>query len=652
MALSGSPTSIRFGAFELDAATGELRKTGIALKLHPQPFQVLLLLTRHAGEIVTREQIREQLWGQNTFVDFERGINFCINQIRTTLGDNPEKPRYVETLARRGYRFIAPVSLDTASIATAVDERISTPSSDQGLRAIMGPTDVAEASAHSPAATSNMKGKYFLAALGFVVVTAAALGWHWHSRQRLLPIRSLAVLPLENLSNDPEQEYFADGMTDALTTDLSQISALRVISRTSAMRYKKTDKSLPQIGRELGVDAVVEGTIQRSGDRVRITAQLIQTATDKHIWARGYERRIEDILSLQGDIAGTIAQEISVEVKPQEKLRITRTRPINLNAVEDYLQGQYHYQKAKDMGLHFGKGKIHEAELNQALVFFQRAVTEDPNYARAYIGMGEIWGVPATFPYPSTSMAQPAREALRKALAIDPDLAEAYVDLGRIDYRYWNWSALEQEAKHAIELNPNLAAAHYLYSAFLGEMGRMDEAMEEAEHTQALDPDTDRVAWVFYCQRRFDRFIDLKRSYISRHAFDPMAHFHLGYGYERAHMYKQAVDEWEAAMSGFGDNNLARDLRHGYTKSGFGGAMRAWAAGLELIAKQGGTVQPDLLAYLYSILGERDRAFVWLEKSMEMHTAQPPALKIDPTLDDLRSDPRFADLIRRVGLPQ
>src|SRR4029077_8585944 len=163
---------------------------------------------------------------------------------------------------------------------------------------------------------------------------------------------------------------------------------------------KKTDKSLPQIGRELGVDAVVEGTIQRSGDRVRITAQLIQTATDKHIWARGYERRIEDILSLQGDIAGTIAQEISVEVKPQEKLRITRTRPINLNAVEDYLQGQYHYQKAKDMGLHIGKGKIHEAELNQALAFFQRAVTEDPNYARAYIGMGEIWGVPATFPYP------------------------------------------------------------------------------------------------------------------------------------------------------------------------------------------------------------------------------------------------------------
>src|ERR1700730_8837312 len=178
----------------------------------------------------------------------------------------------------------------------------------------------------------------------------------------------------------------------------------------------------------------------------------------------------------------------------------------------------------------------------------------------------------------------------------------------------------------------------------------MDEAMEEAERTQALDPGTDRVAWMFYCQRRFDRFIELKRSGIARHAFRPLDHFQLGYGYERAHLYREAVDEWEEAMTGFRDNNLARDLRHGYTKSGFTGAMRAWAAGLELIAKQGGTVQPDLLAYLYSILGEKDRAFAWLEKSMEMHTTQPPALKIDPTLDELRSDPRFEELLRRLGL--
>jgi TolB-like protein/DNA-binding winged helix-turn-helix (wHTH) protein len=639
MSSTGPPASIHFGAFELDASSGVLRKGGIAVKLHPQPFRVLQLLVENSGQPVTREEIRHCLWGENTFVDFERGINFCVNQIRSALGDDAENPKYVETLPRCGYRFIG---FTPPTNGDAPQEALPVPSA-------------AVAPITSP---HRFRVPAFIAAGLLLAVLAAFAVDLGGMRSRLLvkrtppAIRSLAVLPLENLSNDPEQDYFSDGMTDALTTDLSQISALRVISRTSAMRYKKTDQSLPQIGRELGADAVVEGTVQRSGNRVRITAQLIQADTDKHIWARSYERDMQDVLSLQGDIARTIAQEISVELKPREELRITRVRPINSNAMEDYLQGQYHYQNAKHMGLHFGEPKAHEAELNQALTFFQRAVTEDPNYARAYIGMGEIWGVLATFPYPPTSMEQPARDAFSKALAIDPELAEAYVDLGKMDYRYWNWPAVEQEAKHAIELNPNLAAAHYLYSSILGEMGRMDEAMEEAEHTQALDPDTDRVAWMFYCQRRFDRFIELKRSYISRHAFDPMAHFHLGYGYERAHMYKEAVDEWETAMSGFGDSNLARDLRHGYTRSGFKGAMRAWVGGLELIAKQGGTVQPDLLAYLYSILGDKDRAFAWLEKSMEMHTAQPPAFKVDPTLDDLRSDPRFADLLRRVGLSQ
>jgi TolB-like protein/DNA-binding winged helix-turn-helix (wHTH) protein len=637
MASTGPSTSTRFGAFELDAASGVLRKWGIAVKLHPQPFRVLRLLVENPGQPVTRERIRQCLWGDNTFVDFERGINFCVNQIRAALGDDAGNPKYVETLPRCGYRFIGSLNgtsgeaLAEASLPAAVAAPISAPR----FRALP------------------------LTAAAVLLAVVAVFGLNIGGlRSRLLAkhnppaIRSLAVLPLQNLSNDSEQEYFSDGITDALTTDLSQISALRVISRTSAMRYKKTDKSLPQIGRELGVDAVVEGAVQRSGNRVRITAQLIQVDTDKHLWARSYERDMQDILSLQGDIARTIAQEISVEVKPREELRMTRVRPINSNAVEDYLQGQYHYQNARHMGLHFGEAKALEVELSQALAFFQRAVTEDPNYARAYIGMGEIWGVPATFPYPPTSMEQPARDAFSKALAIDAELAEAYVDLGKMDYRYWNWPALEQEAKHAIELNPNLAAGHYLYSVFLGAMGRMDEAMAEAEHTQAHDPDTDRVAWVFYCERRFDRFIEIKRSYISRHEFDPLAHFQLGYGYERAHMYKEAVEEWEGAMSGFGDDNLARDLRYGYTKTGFRGAMRAWAAGLEMIAKQGGAVQPDLLAYLYSILGDKDRAFAWLEKSMEMHTAQPPAFKVDPTLDDLRSDPRFADLLRRVGLPQ
>jgi len=650
MGLSVS-TPIRFGAFELNAATGELRKSGVTVKLHPQPFRVLVLLTQHAGEIVTREQIRAELWGENTFVDFEHGINFCITQVRGTLGDNSEKPRYVETLARRGYRFIAPVCAGGAvPTEPAVDKRISERPVDRDLPTAIVPAGEVGTLLHAPAAALARKGEYFLAALGLMVVITAALGWEWHNRHSVASIRSLVVLPLENLSNDPGQEYFADGMTDALTTDLSQISALKVISRTSAMRYKKTDKSLPQIGRELGVDAVVEGTVQRSGDRVRITAQLIQADKDKHIWARSYDRRVEDVLALQGDIAGTIAQEISVEVKPQERLRVAHPRPINLEAVEAFLQGRYHYQNALDMAAHRGAEKAREPELKLAISFFQRAVAADPNYAPAYVGIGEAWGVPATFPYPSRSQEQPAKEALRKALAIDPTLAQAHVDLGRIEFREWNWKAAEQEFKSAIELNPNLASARIYYTHYLDAMGRLDEGMEQAERAKALEPGSDQVAWQFYCRHQFDRFIEMKRGDIARHAFGGMAHFDLGHGYERAHMYKEAVEEWEEAMTIWGYDTLAEDLRRGYGIGGFRGAVRGWVAGLEKLSKQGETVHPDLMAYLYSISGEKDRAFAWLEESMEMHSSGPSFFKIDPDVDDLRSDPRFADLIRRVGL--
>ncbi len=634
-----SQATIGFGAFEVDFAAGELRKHGIRVRLQQQPLQVLQCLLERPREVVTREELRQRIWPADTFVDFDHGLYNAIKRLREALVDSAEEPRFIETLPRRGYRFIGSVYETTGSPDPEPKE----------FSAVEKGTE-----------TSQLSGKWRQTLLSLMSVTAliaALLAFNVSGiRDQVLPqrgapkVQSLAVLPLTNLSGDPAQEYFADGITDALTTELSQLAALKVISRTSAMRYKKTDKSLPQIARELGVDAVVEGTVLRSGDRVRITAQLIRGQTDKHIWASSYERSFQDVLSLQGDIANEIAEEIRVKITPQEKLRLMHAPSINLHAIDDYLQGQYHYQKAKDLFAHRGAEKAHEEELNQAVAFFQRAVTEDSNYARAYVGMGEIWGVPATFPYPSRSMERPAREALKKALAIDSALAEAHVALGRIEYREWNWPALEREARRAIELNPNLASAHDLFSAYLLAIGRMDEAMDEAERTKLLDPGSDRVAWVFYCRRQFDQFIESKRNDISRHAFGTMAHFDLGFGYERAHMYKEAVAEWEEAMSGFGYDDLAQDLRRGEAVGGFTGAMRTWVAGLETIAARGGTVHPDLPAYIYSILGEKDRAFAWLEKSLEMHSSAPSAFKTDPTYDDLRSDPRFADLIRRVGL--
>jgi TolB-like protein/DNA-binding winged helix-turn-helix (wHTH) protein len=638
--LTSSEGLLRFGNFVADLNAGELRKHGIRIKVQVQPFQVLRILLEHPGQAVTRDELQKQIWPADTFVDFDHGLNNAVKKLRQALGDDAENPRYIETLAKRGYRFIGTVESGEPA-GTREPVPVPAPPVEGTLSAARG--------------KGLMWGIGLSAAAigGLILVLGLNAGG---MRDRLFGhdvptrIRSLAVLPLENLSNDPAQEYFADGITDTLITDLSQISALKVISRTSVMRYKKTGEPLPQIARELGVDAMVEGTVTRSGDRVRISAQLIEGATDKHIWASSYERSLQDALSLQGDIAQTIAEEIRVKLTPQERVRLGHAQPINLRAMEDYLQGQYHYQRAKEMGFHRGIEKQHQAELDQAIQFFQSAVREDPGYARAYLAMGEIWGVPATFPNPPLAMEQPAREAIQKALAIDPDMAEAHVALGRIDYRAWKWEAVERDAKRAVELNPNLAAAHSLYSSYLLSVGRMDEAMEEAERVQALDPSDDAVAWVFYCERRFDRFIELKRNDVARHAFGPLAHWDLAFGYERAHMYKEAVEEWEEAMSGLGYDDQAEALRRGYAAHGFQGAMRAWVYGWERIAKAGEIVHPDWPAYIYSILGDRDRAFAWLEKSMEMHTPDPSALKVDPTLDDLRSDPRFADLLRRVGL--
>jgi TolB-like protein/DNA-binding winged helix-turn-helix (wHTH) protein len=638
--LTSSEGLLRFGDFVADLNAGELRKHGIRIRVQVQPFQVLRILLEHPGQSVTREELQKQIWPADTFVDFDHGLNNAVKKLRQALGDDAENPRYIETLAKRGYRFIGTVE-NGGPVVTREAAPVPVPPKK------------------GPLPTARGKGHVWGLGLGAAVMVGLMLVLGLNAggvRERLFGhavparIRSLAVLPLENLSNDPAQEYFADGMTDALITDLSQINALKVISRTSVMRYKKTGEPLPQIARELGVDAIVEGTVTRSGDRVRISAQLIDGATDKHVWASSYERNLQDALSLQGDLAQSIAGEISVKLTPQEQVRMTHTQPINLRAMEDYLQGQYHYQKAREIGFHRGMEKRHQEELDQAIDFYQKSVGEDAHYARAYLGMAEIWGVPATFPYPQLAMEKPAREAIGKALAIDPEMAEAYVALGRIDHRAWNWTATREDVKRALELNPNLASAHDLYTGYLLTTGQMDAAMREAERVQELDPGQDDEAWVFYCQRRFDRFIELKRNDTVRHANGPLDHYELGYGYERAHMYKEAVGEWEEAMTGFGYDELAMALRHGYTKGGFKGAMRDWVAGWEMIAKQGGTVQPDLLAYLYSILDEKDRAFAWLEKSLEWHTSQSRALKIDPTVDDLRSDPRFDQLLRRVGL--
>ncbi len=412
--LNRSLRGVRFGVFEVDLRSGELHKQGLKIKLQGQPIQILSVLLERPGELVTREELREKLWPADTFVDFEHGLNAAIKKLRAALGDSADNPRFVETLHRRGYRFIASV---------------------KGLGAPVGGVGPA-------------------------------------------PIESLAVLPLENLSGDPEQEYFADGMTEALIGDLGKIGALRVISRTSVMQYKKVRKPLPEIARELNVDAVVEGSVLRADDRVRITAQLIRAVPEQHLWAQSYERDLRDILVLQREVARAIAREIKIALTPEEQTRLASARPVNPEAYETCLKGRFYWYK------------LTPQDLETALQYFELALEKDPNYALAYIGIADVWGARAFFGVVPPREAFPKDNAAGlRALELDDTLAEGHYGLGSIRSFYeWDWAAGEAEYQRAIELNPNFARVRIFYGHFLSSMRRPQEGMAQFERGLELDP--------------------------------------------------------------------------------------------------------------------------------------------------------------------
>jgi len=625
---------VRFGMFEVDLQACEVRKRGIKIKLQDQPFQILRILLEHAGEVVPREIIQKRIWPADTFVDFDHGLYNAIKRLRVALGDTAETPCYIETLPKHGYRFVG----------SLYDHQKRDPSEPKENVAV-------------PAAARFRSGRFVLAVTAVLAAAAAALALDvWGIRSRFFPvtsssaIHSLAVLPLQNLSGDPNQEYFADGMTDALITDLAQIGALKVISRTSTARYKKTDKSLPEIARELNVDGIVEGTVQRSGERVRITAQLIHAPTDKHLWASSYERDMRDVLSMEREIAEGIATEIRAKLTPAEQTRLAEARPVDLGAFEAYLQGNYHVSLAQGMEYHNGQQARIRSELGVARDFFDMARSKDPNYAPAYLGLARIWTeVPLAEGGP-----QKAREALQKALQLDPSLAEAHCGLGNLEHlRFWNWASSEGEFKLAIELNPNLADAHAGYWDFLDSMGRFDEGMREYLRTEELDPGHDPPQPnPFFTRREFDKAIEMDRNDIARHAFGPFPYWDMAESYEAKGMHDEAVHEWEIALRMLGYEDIANAMARGFKAKGWKGALKAWAREMEVAREHGENIPSFVLASVYTFLGDRDHAFGWLDKAYQERDPALPGVKVDPTWDNLRPDPRFQDLVRRLGLPQ
>ncbi len=619
--------AIRFGAFELDLRAGELRKHGVRIKLQEQPFQILQILLEHPGEVIAREELQKRIWPADTFVDFDHGLYNAIKRLREALGDTAETPRYIETLPKRGYRFVGPVNG-----ATALESPRRTLPRRWPLRAL------------------TITAGLVLLLVVLLSLNVGNLGGRLLGTRSAPPIRSLAVLPLQNLSGDPAQDYFADGMTDALITDLAQIGSLKVISRTSIMRYKKSDKSLPEIARELNVDGIVEGTMQRSGDRVRITAQLIHGPSDKHLWANSYERDARNVLYMESEIAGAIANQIQTKLTPEQEARLASVRPINLKAFQAYLQGKYHATQADDLAYRQGQRGTMQLEFSTARDWFQKAISEDPNYAPAYVGLAGTWSDRTVV----EREPEKAREALQKALQLDPALAEAHVALGFLELlTFWNWAAAQREFKRAIELNPNLADAHAGYSDYLDVMGRFDESMKEYLLAQELDPGHYApMPSPFFFRRQFDKAIEMDRSDIDRHAFGAYPHWDLARNYEAKGMHDEAIREWEIFLRMLDYQDMANAMHRGFKAGGYNGALREFVRGMELARAKGADIPSNVLAEVYSYLGDRDHAFAWLEKAYEERNAALPGLRVDPVWDNLRPDPRYQDLVRRMNFPQ
>ena len=650
-----SSRKVQFGAYELDPSSGTMSKGGIPVKLQPQPFRVLLLLTGRPGRVVSRDEIQRHLWGDSTFVDFERGINFSINQIRAALCDSAEKPRYVETLPRVGYRFIASVTSDGPSEPCEIPRyqlgHVYDWPRDQQRTHQPFPQQQNANSRTGTLPRESQPWKFVLnrriaiALIGsgfFVLVTLAVLHWRGKTVSEVgREIKSIAVLPLENLSGDSSEDYLADGTTDAMITDLGKIGTVRVISRTSAMQYKGVHKPLPQIARELNVDAVVEGTVLRSGDRVRITAQLVDARADKNLLAQSYEGDLRNVLGLQSEVAGAIASQIRVKLALQEQATLKKEEFLNPEAQDAYLKGHYFANK----------GTIED--LQKAVTYFQEAIKEEPNQAPAYSGLASAYVSLGHILFLKPEQAfVPARDASLKALAMDDASAEAHRALANVKFLYdWDFDGADREFQTALQLNPNFVEAHNDYAGFLNAMGKPEAALARVRQTLQIDPlslaaVTD-VAWELYWARHYEEAIEQARKVTEINPSFYPAHVCLGLAYEQIHEFSSAIAELNKA-TGFCRGKCFGLIGQVAALSGDRvGALHA----LQQL-KQRAYVSPWLVAIIYTELGEKDQAFVWLEKAYQGREHDLAYSNVWPMFDSLRSDPRFKDLMRRIGLPQ
>lgn len=647
---------VKFAEFELDGGRYELRRGDRVLKLEKIPMELLTLLAESNGRLVSRDEIVEKIWGKDVFLDTEHGINTAIRKIRQALGDDPEQPRFVQTVTGKGYRFIAPATStkDRGNGGKGSGERVPVLTTSfpvaipVGNAEISPPRDNGERAAQpvSPAAIPFLSRSRWLsialalvvlASLTFVLVrlNSSSTGGGLFTRAVKPQIHSLAVLPLENLSGDPNQEYFADGMTDELITMLAKNTGLRVVSRTSVMQYKKVHRPLADVARELGVDGILEGSVGRSGNRVHINAQLIYAPKDMHLWAESYDRDLNDLTSLQSDLAQNIARQVGMTTAAVGHPE----RHINPEAHDAYLLGRHYwfvsqYEKSRE--------------------YFQKAINRQPDYAAAWSGVADYYTASAVEGQITQEAAiAEAEPAARKAIELDDSLADAHHAMAAVYYFLrWDWNAAEKESARAIELNPHYSEIHHLRSYLFDTLSRTDESLQEERKAMELDPFARpfALALALLYAHQFDAALQeaLARSEVQRN--DATLVWIAGDVYTYKGMQAEGVQEWERALLLWGDKKSAAEMRRAFRRGGFP-AVLEW--NLSEVQRTATTkyVSPMEFAFCYARLRRKDETIDYLERAYQERTPFLVHLPHDPNFYFVHSDARYRAIINKMGLP-
>ena len=639
----------RFGEFVLDCDRFELLRDGRPVKLEKIPMELLILLALKEGHLVSREAIIDHLWGKDTFLDTEHGINTAVRKIRLALRDDPDRPRFVQTVTGKGYRFVGEVKsqrpnnhnpseipqTEAIAIATPVDPTI-------GQTELLPQTSVPPAASSRPRLTSLWRIVGYLALVG---VVAAVVLYVFQSRP---VVNSIAILPLANLTGNPEMDYLGDGLTDALINNIAQVPNLKVISGRSMLRYKGRDIDLQTLGRELQVQAVLTGKYALSGNKLLISVELSDVRDNRHVWGEQYNRSLGDMADVREEVSHQITDMLRLNVTPEQRQRISRKQTVNPEAYQFYLQGRHYQLKDTPDGL------------RKSREYYEQAIDADPSYAPAYVGLAQFYGYmgwAGEIP-PGEAGAREEAAAIR-ATQLDPSLGLAHCEQGIANLFYkWNWPAAEKETESCLALSPNDAEAHFSHALYLRTMRHFDGALREAQRAEEVDPLTperrEMIGSIYYFSRQYDSAAEQYRLLTQSDPDLPGPHIRLFDAYSRTGKESDAISELQKGLALQGADDLAAALPAKYKSSGFE-ATRQFAIReqikLLLEASKQGYIAPTALAADYSLVNEKDQAFEWLEKASAEHSPDLVDLNLDPDYDNLRSDKRFHDLVQRIGLP-